>query len=206
MTITIYHFAQSRSIRVAWLLEEMGVPYDLKIIPRDQVKEYAQSPEYQALNPLGKFPTMVDGDVTMIESIAIMEYLMAKHDPGTLRPDPTDSAFPAYLQWLHFGESGMGTYVIMLMAHTYLLPEEHRLPGVAQWAKAEVNKCLSFIARGLEGQDYLCSTGFTAADISVGYMLFLLKITRNFDQAPEILEEYWDRLMDRPAWDKVSRR
>ncbi len=204
MSITLYHFPQSRSLRVAWLLEEMGLDHNLKTIPRDEARQYAKTEEYRAINPLGKFPTLVDGDQTIVESVAIMQYLMAKYEAGSLQPDPGSDAYAAFLQWLHFGESGMGTYVVMLLGHSFLLPEEHRVQTVAAWGRAESYKCLDFLSQGLGEKEHLCPTGFTAADISVFYMLFLLKLMRQFDDAPGNLKAYFDRLKMRPAWQKVS--
>lgn len=204
MTITLYHFPQSRSLRVAWLLEEMGLEYTLKTIPAATAREYAKTPEYQAINLLGKYPTLIDGDLTMVESVAIMDYLMHKYDAGSLKPDVSSPDYGPFTQWLHFGESGMGMYVIMLFAHSYLLPEEHRSARIAEWGRAETHKCLEFLASGLGDKDYLCTSGFTAADISVFYMLYLLKIIRQFDDAPDNLKAYFDRLKQKPVWQKIS--
>ncbi len=204
MTVTIYHFGRSRALRPIWLMEELGQPYEVKEIPMAEVKEYGQSDEYKAIHPLGKFPAMIDGDVTLIESIAIMEYLMNKYDASSLRPAPDSQDYPAYLQWLQYGEAGMGMYVIMLLAHTFLLPERLRNPHMAKWGKEETNKCLAVLVPTLEKQDYLCASGFSAADISVGYMLFLLKTIKQFDDAPEAVKAYWERLKSRPAWQRAS--
>jgi glutathione S-transferase len=202
----LYHVPLTRSIRVVWLLEEMGITdYELVTISRDDWHEFAKSEEYQAVNMLGKYPGMRDGDLTMVESVAIMEYAIAKYGANGLAPASDDPNYGEYLKWLHFGESGMGMYVVMLMAHTSLLPEEHRNRGIAKWAKGETAKCLEFLKQGLGDKNYLLPSGFSAADISVGYMLFLLKITKNFDDIPAEIKAYWERLIARAAWQKISK-
>ena len=206
MTITLYHFGQSRSLRVAFLLEEMGQPYELKTVPLAEVRQFAQSAEYQAINPLGKFPAMVDGDTVMVESIAIMDYLMAKYDAGSLKPAPSSPDFAPYLQWLHFGEAGIAPYLTMLMGHTVTLPEEQRIESIAKWGKRETMRCLDFLSQGLGDKEYLCPSGFTAADISCFYMMLLLRLIKQFDDAPENIRDWYDRVKARPAWQATLAR
>ncbi len=206
MTLTVYHSPKMRSLRIVWQLEEMGITdYELKLIPRADVYTYAKTPEYLAINPLAKFPSITDGDLTMVESTAIQEYLLDKYGPKDLAPERGTAAYGTFLQWLHFGEAGMNIYVIMLMAHTVLLPEEQRSKGMAIWAKGETQKCLNFLSDHLEGSEWICGEQFTAADISIGYMIYLLKIINQLDDAPEAVQAYWDRLKERPAFAKTSR-
>ena len=94
---------EGRGFRVAWLLEEMGIPYRLRRV--DLLAGVEKDPEFLAINPAGFIPALQDGDVTMVESIAIMEYLMSRYGPTPLAPDARNPAFPAYLQFLHLGEA-----------------------------------------------------------------------------------------------------
>jgi glutathione S-transferase len=98
-------FGEGRGFRVVWLLEEMGLSYRLR--PVDLIAGVENDPEFLAINPAGFIPAMLDGDVTMVESIAIMEYLMARYGPTPLAPDPHNPAFPFYQQFLHLGEAGL---------------------------------------------------------------------------------------------------
>ena len=98
-------FGEGRGFRVVWLLEEMGLAYRLRRV--DLLAGVDKDPEFLAINPGGFIPAIQDGDVTMVESIAIMIYLMARHGPTPLAPDPHDPAFPAYQQFLHLGEAGL---------------------------------------------------------------------------------------------------
>ena len=97
--ITVW--GEGRGIRVVWLLEEMGLPYRLRGV--DLLKGVQNDIEFLAINPCGFIPALVDGDITMVESIAIMEYLMARYGPTPLAPDPHDPTFAAYQQFLHLG-------------------------------------------------------------------------------------------------------
>jgi glutathione S-transferase len=96
-------FGEGRGFRVVWLLEEMGLAYRLR--PVDLGAGVENDAEFLAVNPAGFIPAIQDGDVTMVESIAIMEYLMARHGPTPLAPEPHDPAFPMYQQFLHLGEA-----------------------------------------------------------------------------------------------------
>jgi glutathione S-transferase len=104
-------FGEGRGFRVVWLLEEMGLPYRLR--PVDMLAGVENDPEFLAINPAGFIPALQDGDTIMVESIAIMEYLMARYGPTPLAPDPrTIRAFPAYQQFLHLGEAGLASSLL----------------------------------------------------------------------------------------------
>ena len=105
-------FGEGRGFRVVWLLEEMGLGYQLR--PVDLLAGVEEDAEFLAINPAGFIPAIQDGDVTMVESIAIMEYLMARYGPTPLAPDPRDPAFPPYQQFLHLGEAGLAASIYSL--------------------------------------------------------------------------------------------
>lgn len=204
MTLRIHHAPLSRSVRVLWLCEELELPYE--IVPATLGHQGKVPAEYFATHPLGKVPALEDGPVVMFESIAIMEYISARYNPRLTR-SVTDADFAAYLQWLHFGEASLGGYVTMALGHRVLLPEAHRIEAMAKWGDRETRKCLEALAVPLATQEYLLPSGFSAADISVGYMLLLAKFARVFDSSvPAPVQAYWDRISARPAWKKVSGR
>ena len=197
--LRLYHAPRTRSVRVRWLLEEMGLQYSLETVAF--TKRPAGDERYGEIHPLRKVPALEDNGRVMFESVAILQYLMGRYGPTELdvRPDETD--YDLYLQWLHFGESGMIMPVSLLLAHTMLLPEKVRNPGIAASARADTTKALIMLAEhGLKDRDYLAGDRFTAADISVGYMLFLLKIIKQFDDAPEAVKDYFARITARPSW------
>src|SRR3954469_15982321 len=117
-------FGEGRGFRVVWLLEEMGLAYRLR--PVDMLAGVEHDAEYLAINPAGFIPAIQDGDVTMVESIAIMEYLMGRYGPTPLAPDARDSAFPAYQQFLHLGEAGLAASIYFVVGARHFGPEDQR--------------------------------------------------------------------------------
>ena len=203
MTLTIYHAPKSRSVRIVWLCEEAGIPYELKTFPVRG--DYMASDDFGAVNPNRKVPAIEDDGIILFESVAIMEYLLAKHGHGSLAPAPSDSkAYGPYLQWLHYGEAGMGNYVTMALAHRALLPEAHRSEAMAAWGTAETKKTLDVLAGPLSAHDYLLPSGFSAADISVVYMLLLAKCAGLSKDFPEPVSAYFDRCTARAGWQAAS--
>src|SRR5882762_775795 len=110
-------FGEGRGFRVVWLLEEMGIPYRLR--PVDLLAGVEKDAEFLAVNPAGFIPAIQDGNVTMVESIAIMEYLMGRYGPTQLAPDPRDPAFPAYQQFLLLGEAGLAASIYFVVGARY---------------------------------------------------------------------------------------
>lgn len=201
MSLKLIHFPMTRSLRVAWTLYELGLDAEIETRPFDRAK--LKEPEYLALNPLGKTPVFFDGAKRMIESTAIMEYLANKYADGRLTRKPADADYGDYLQWLHFGEGGMGGYVGMLIGQTALLPEEQRIPAMKIWAENETRNCLNFLESSLGEDGYLLGD-FSLADIAVVYMLFLVKITRNGGLMGEKTTAYFKRATAREAWEKAT--
>jgi glutathione S-transferase len=164
-------FGEGRGFRVVWLLEEMGLPYRLR--PVDLIADLKQDTEFMAINPAGFIPALQDGDVTMVESIAIMEYLMARHGPTPLAPDAHDPAFPLYQQFLHLGEAGLAASIYFVSGARHLAPENERQNWSARQALDVFETRLSLVTRRLADAPYLAGDEFTAADISVSYALDL---------------------------------
>ena len=118
--ITVWGGQTSRSIRVAWVLEEMGLPYCVRQV---DMLATEKDPAWLAINPGDFLPAVQDGEVTMVESVAIMEYLMSRYGPTPLQPSPCDLAFPAYQQFLHMGEAGLATLIMVPLVSSFLAPE-----------------------------------------------------------------------------------
>src|ERR1700754_1254582 len=168
--ITVWGGQTSRSIRVVWVLEEMGLPYRVRQV---DMLAAQQDPEFLAVNPANYIPAIQDGDVVMIESIAIMEYLMARYGPTPLAPAPHDPAFPAYQQFLHLGEAGLATLLMPVVVSRFLAPAAERDNWGARWAQECVENRLKLVRRQLARAPYMAGAAFTAADISVSYALQL---------------------------------
>ena len=167
--ITVY--GEGRGFRVVWLLEEMGLPYTLRRV--DLLAGVEKDPEFLAINPGGFIPAIVDGDVTMVESIAIMQYLMARHGPTPLAPAPLDPNFSDYLQFLHLGEAGLAASIYFVLGARHFAPEAERNNWSAAQALDVYQTRLKLVTRQLARSSYLAGDAFTAADISVTYALEL---------------------------------
>lgn len=166
-------FGEGRGFRVVWLLEELAIDYRLR--PVDLLAGVEQDSEFLTINPAGFIPAMVDGDVTMVESIAIMEYLMARYGPTPLAPGAHDSAFPAYQQFLHLGEAGLAASIYFVVGARNFAPPAQRENWTAGQAQQVFDSRLGLVTRQLARSPYMAGEIFTAADISVTYALELAK-------------------------------
>lgn len=166
-------FGEGRGFRVIWLLEEMGLAYRLR--PVDLLAGVEKDAEFLAINPAGFIPAIQDGDVTMVESIAIMEYVMARYGPTSLAPGPHDPAFPAYQQFLHLGEAGLAASIYFVVGARNFAPDSERQNWSANQALSVFESRLTLVTRQLARTPYLAGETFTAADISVMYALELAK-------------------------------
>lgn len=192
----VYFAPGSRAVRTVWLLEEIGLPYELERFTLGQ-KEM-RSPEYTRLNPNGRVPTLVDGDTTITESTAIAQYLAMKHAPELVL-GPEDADFAAYLQWLQYAEGmimpPMNNYVV----ETILLPPERRNPEMAARALKLVSRAVGAVEAHMEGRDFLAGD-FTIADTITGHAAIMSRrVGVDFGALPN-LSAYADRLEARTAF------
>jgi len=200
--ITVWGGQTSRSLRVVWLLEEMGLAYRVR-----QVDMFAadKDAEFLAINPAVYIPVLQDGDVTMVESVAMMEYLMARHGPTPLAPRPDDPAFPAYLQFLHLGEAGLATLMMPVIVSRILAPEAERQNFGANWAQDAAQRRLRLVRPQLARSPYVAGEVFTAADISVTYALELGR-RQGVISLSDAEEAYLARTMGRDAYKRALER
>ena len=169
-------YGEGRGFRVVWLLEELGLPYRMRPV---DLLDGEPDPEFLAVNPAGFIPVLVDGETTMVESIAIIEYLLARHGPTPLAPGPQDPAFPAYQQFLHLGEAGLAGPINAIVATHILAPEAEWDNATTRWALRTFESRRGIVARQLARSPYLAGESFTAADISVTYALEFAQRTGN---------------------------
>ncbi len=165
--ITVY--GEGRGFRVVWLLEEMALPY--RLVEVDLLRGVEHYPEFLAVNPAGFIPALQDGAVTMVESIAIMQYLMEAHGPTPLAPRPADPDYPAYLQFLLMGEAGISNAMFYYTNLHRIVPESERSGRFDRFVLYQFESRLKLISDRLGQAPYLAGERFTAADISTGYAL-----------------------------------
>jgi glutathione S-transferase len=194
--LTIFHVPRTRSLRIVWLAEEMTVPYELKMEAIGR-----PSSELLKANPLGSLPAIVDDDVAMGESVAIMHYLTERHGPTSLAKRPGESRYGDYLQHLVGGESSMAAFLNPVAA----TPREQRENVTAESAKAAFLRRVAALAPLVARGD--CVAGdFTAADISVGYALWMGAALGLDSEYPDAVRIYLDRLLARPGYQAASAR
>lgn len=199
--VTLYHGDRTRSLRVRWVLEELGAPYALRPVlfpPR------VRQPEYLEENPIGSLPLMVDGDLRMTESMAICEYLLQKHGPTSLAVGPDEPGFAAYRQFCWYGEATLMPPIGTLIGYVLLTPPEQRPLKVVETARESLVRRLQPIARALTSSEYLAAGRFTLADISVGYALGLAGMLGEDSNYPIEIVAYLERLTARPAYRRAA--
>lgn len=194
--LVLHHCSDARSFRPLWMLEEMGMPYSLRMLP---FPPRATAPGYLATNPLGTVPLLEDGEVRMTESAAICQYLVTRHGPTTLNVTPEEPGYGAFLNGLHMGEATLTFPQTLVLRYARLEPPERRLPQVAddytRWFLSRLRKAVT----GLQG-GYYAAGRFTAADVSIGYALLLAgKLGLDAQFTPEIAA-YWERISTRPGY------
>jgi glutathione S-transferase len=193
-------FGEGRGFRVVWLLEEMGLPYRLRDV--DLLAGVENDPEFLAINPSGFIPALRDGDVTMVESIAIMEYLVARYGPTALAPGAQDATFPLYQQFLHLGEAGLAASIYFVSGARHIAPENERNNWSARQALDVFTTRLALVTRQLERTPYLAGDEFTAADISVGYALEMARKNAGIVLG-DIEQAYMGRLRERKGYQRA---
>jgi glutathione S-transferase len=198
--ITVYGGWPTRSQRVMWLLEEMGLPYRLH---RVDLRNRRSDVELQAINPAGFLPALRDGEVSMVESVAMMEYLLARYGPCELAPSAADPCFPRYQQFLHLGEAGLAAYLNVLVASRFFAPEAERDNWGARIAAQLFINRLGLVSERLGEAPYMAGEAFTAADISVCYALELGERVGLAAQYSAPVTDYMQRLAARDGYQRA---
>ena len=193
--ITVHHLNDSRSQRILWLLEELGVPYEIKKYQRDATTRLAP-PEMVAVHPLGKSPVITDNGVTVFESGAIIDYIIRRHGNGRLQPDPSSPDFDLYQSWLHYAE---GSAMLPLMLALYVgrlgeagAPLQPRIAG-------ETANHLGYLNASLTGRDWLMGEALSGADIQMSFV-GEVTVARHQSAPFPALEAWVKRFKARPAY------
>lgn len=194
--ITLYHVANARSARSLWLLYELGLEFELNEIEFSMAA--LRTPEYLRISPLGRVPCLVDGDVSLIESGAICQYLCEKYDDGSLHRSVGHPERNEWLQWLHYAETIAVHGASLVQQQVFIAPEK-RSEVVIKLESRRLEKALEVLDAHLADRDYLLKSGFTAVDTAVAYSVHL-----GFDMHKVTglsnLEAYYQRCKERPAF------
>ena len=198
--IILHHCVSARSFRPLWLLEELGLPYELRMLP---FPPRVLAREYLAENPLGTVPFLVDGDTRMSESAAMCQYIAARHSPEVLDVPVGDPAFGAYLNWLHMSDATLTFPQTLVLRYTHFEVGDRRQLQVASDYERWFLARLRAVGTALETADYLCAGRFTSADVAVGYALLLAEHLGLDEQFPPNVMAYWTRLKARPSYKRA---
>jgi glutathione S-transferase len=197
MTMILHHCVSARSFRPLWMLEELGLPYALKMLP---FPPRVKAQPYLEINPLGTIPAFDDGLARMTESAAICHYLAARHSPRQLNVETDEDAFGAYLNFLHFGEATLTFPQSLILRYSRFEAQERQQAQVVDDYTRWFLSRLRTLGPLLQIHEFVCAGRFTAADISVGYALLLAQHIGLEPSFKPPIKAYWDRLQKRPAF------
>ncbi len=198
---TLYGMSGSRAIRSVWAMEETGVDYDH--VPTHFVEE-SKAPDYLAINPNGRIPCLVDGDLTLFESMAINLYA-AKTYGGALYPsDPADEARAQ--QWSVWAISEIEPLQMQIVVQKFFTPEDKRNPAVIERAAESLQRPLKVLDAHLSKSDYLLGDDFTIADLNVAGVMQIMKMVRvDIDPYPNV-QAWLDKCYGRPSYERAQNK
>ncbi|WP_293903475.1 glutathione S-transferase [Phenylobacterium sp.] len=199
--LVVHHLNDSRSQRILWMLEELGAPYEIKHYARDATTRLAP-PELRAVNQLGKSPVITDGDLTVIESGAIIDYIQRKYGAGRLAPATGTDAYEAYNQWMHYAE---GSAMLPLMLALYVGRLGEAGAPLQPRIESETANHLGYVEASLAGRDWLVGSDLTAADVQMSFVGEIAASTGRGAQYPNI-KAWVDRFQARPAYKRALER
>ena len=198
--LTLHFSSNSRAQRVLWLLEELQLEYNLNKIKFHPSE--LKSDEHRKRHPLGRVPVLEDEEITIYESGAIVEYLIARHSNGELKPDVSDPAFPNYLQWFHYCEGMIMPPMNTIVVHTLILPEERRNEEVLRQAKNLLTKALLPVNQLLEKNKYLIDK-FSGVDFMLGHSLYMSNKLKCVSDEMINIKNYLSLINERESFQKA---
>ncbi len=192
----IYFAPDTRAVRIVWLCEELGLPYEVEMYKLGDPR--MRAPEYLEVHPLGRVPAIQDGDVVLCESGAIVEYILARHGGGMFVPETSSPDFPPYLHWLHFAEGMLMPPVNTIVVETILLPPDRRNQVNVDRATKLLGRMLGAVDRHMAGREFLAGD-FSGADIMTGHACSVAaRLGADISDKPNV-SAYIERLNERPA-------
>ena len=198
--ITVYHLTSSRSERIVWLMEELGLDYQLERFQREQ---NGAAPEaMKEIHALGRAPVIRDGDTVLAESGAIVEYIVHRYGNGRLAVAPNAAAYPRYVYWLHFAEGSLMSLLLIALVLSRVPDANASAPGVRVLAR--MRHVLGFIDSELATVPYFAGADFTAADVMMTFPFTTMRRFLDYDISPYAnIGAYVKRIQARPAYQKA---
>jgi glutathione S-transferase len=180
--LTLHHLNDSRSQRILWLLEELGAPYEIKRYQRDATTRLAP-PELAAVHPLGKSPVITDGEITIAESGAVVDYLIRRYGQGRMMPAPGGADYEAYNEWLHYAE---GSAMLPLMLTLYVGRLKEAGAPLHPRIDSEIANHLGYVDGALRGREFFVGNTLTGADIQMSFVGELAKVFGKLGPYPDL--------------------
>jgi glutathione S-transferase len=196
--LVVHHLNDSRSQRILWLLEELGVPYEIKPYQRDSQTRLAP-PELKQVHPLGKSPVITDGGKTVIESGAIIDYVIRRYGKGGMQPAPETASYDEYVQWMHYAE---GSAMLPLMLNLYAARLGDAAAALMPRIEGEIANHLAYIDGALKGRQFLVGETLSGADVQMSFVGEVAGAFGKRAQYPN-LDAWTKRLHERPAYKKA---
>ena len=199
VVLKLYYAPRTRSIRVRWLLEELGTPHELERVEfRPQRTTFAQA------TPFGRFPVLADGECVIGESGAILEYILERYGAGRLAPSIGSPKRGEFLQWVHFAESTAFAPLGVLIWHGIYRGDADRIPEAIDGARDRAHSALDVVERHLATRDFLLGSEFSAADIMLGFTLVAAQFLGMLDMRYPVTMSYLARITERPAFQRAT--
>ena len=214
--IVVHHLNNSRSQRVLWLLEELGLEYDIKRYERDK-KTMLAPPELRKIHPLGKSPVLTDGDLTLAESGAIIEYLVERYADGCFAPSREQPAYLRYRYWLHYAEGSLMSPLLLKLVFDkiesspmpfFVKPIAKAISGKAKssFIMPQLNTHLDYLEAELAKSKWFVGDEFTAADVQLSFPIEAAAARGGLDASRPRLMDYLQRVHARPAYQRALER
>ena len=199
--LTLHHSKQSRSARVVWLCEELGIEYRLE--PVEMFSDAMKRPEYLAIHPLGKVPAIEDDGFVLWETSAIFEYLDAKYGGGALIPARGTREGALASQWIAYGENPLTVTMGQIAAHSGPMPEERRSPALVDLGREIAPSLVRVVERALDDREWILGERFSAADIMLVYGLNIAAYLGYVNDETPRVGAYCARAAARPAFQRA---
>ncbi|MBT6277903.1 MAG: glutathione S-transferase family protein [Chromatiales bacterium] len=200
MGLVLFHCSNARSMRPLWVLEEMGLDYELNVLP---FPPRVHQKTYLATNPLGTVPYLIDGDVRMSESPAICHYLVERYGPTPLAVNPDEPDYASYLNWLYMSDATLTFPQTLFLRYTRLEPEERRNPQAAEDYRRWFHGRLRSVEAATADRQYLCAGRFTIADVCVAYALHLATSLGLDADFKENTARYFEHIKTIPSYQRA---